>query len=226
MKFEKILQSELSELVETVERIKKLTNLCGKTLSKIIKENGHKNDNFIETALQFNRISYESTDAIILILKNGNISESIVLLRWYLEYAHLFFYLSKNSDEYEKWLRGKEIRPQTIGKFFESQGIPTWEDTYSDWSDVTHANSRFVEKCSSVSRMNPVIDDMLILSLGQILIRLMIMSMKILYVIGPTLKPILDVSEYNKIFIEYNELDDIVIELNESQKKWEDELLK
>ena len=214
MKFEKVLNNELREAVDIIQRIKSLSNDCWRQLSCIVYEGKNKEDKFYETAVHFTRINIEAIDAIFNLLKKGNITESVVLLRWQLEIGHLFFYLSYNKEQYDQWLSGTQFRPKIIGEFLEKKGLASWKDMYTDWSNVTHGNSLYVENCAVVSKMTPLEKDQIIL-LSQLLRNLMFTSHKITNVVGLLLKPVLQTSEYNKITIEYNKLEEQILKFSE-----------
>jgi len=224
VKFQEILNSELSKAISIIKSIKSLSNVCGRTLSSIVKEGKHKGDEFYVTAIQFNRINCDAIGAIFNLLKMGYISESTVLLRWHLELGQLFFYLSQNKSDYNKWLSGKQIRPKIVRDFIEKEGFANWSDTYSEWSNLTHANSMYVENCFIISKMNPVNETQIIL-LSQLLRNLMFLSHKITFVIDPLLKPVMEVSEYNSIILEYNKLEELIMKFSNEHNIRENKIL-
>lgn len=225
MKFQEVLNGELLTGTELINRIKKLSSNCGALLSSIIKNNEHQENQFHDTALQFTRLNYEALDCIFQCLKSGHISESYVLLRWHLEMGHLLFFLWKNESKYEKWLTGEQIRPSEIGEFLEAEGYASWRDSYLDWSNVTHSNSIYIENCASVSRMNPINKDQ-IMVLSQALRNLMFTAHKINHVSGQLLKGLLDVDKYNPIALEYNKLEEDIISFSEIHNKNENERMR
>ncbi len=225
MKFEEKLNAEFPEALSILARVRKLSNLCGKTLTDFVERGDHKGDEFYESACHFNRINYEANDSILMLLRAGHIIESVVLLRWHLEVGHLFYYLANNRPKYKEWLAGKGIRPSTIGKFFKKQGFATWFETYADWSNFTHVNSRFVDCSYNLSRMKPT-DETQTIALSRMLRDLMFTSLKVCWVNEKLLKRVLPSSEYVHIVAEYNDLEKLVLKYSEEHNERESEKMK
>ena len=225
MKFQKVLNGELINGTELINRIKKLSSNCGASLSAVIKNGEQQVDRFHNTALQFTRLNYEAIDCVFQCLKLGHISESYVLLRWHLEMGHLLFFLWKNEAKYQEWVNGEQIKPSEIGNFLEAEGYASWRDSYLDWSNVTHSNSIYIENCATVSRMNPINEGQ-ILVLSQALRNLMFTGHKINHISGQLLKDVLDVKKYNPIAMEYNKLEEDIISFSDKHNESENEFLK
>lgn len=222
MKFAEAFEDKLSHAANLVHQVRELTNSCGKQLAAVAKENSSQGHSFITTAIQFTRINYDAIPCIEHMIKAGNLSETHVLLRWHLELVQLYFYLWKCQSEYRLWLDGKEIRPKTIGKFLESGGMASWKDTYIEWSNVTHGNSEYVEKCWTISTTTPVTHDQILLA-GQALRNLMWNGHRINMVSGTLLRDLINVSLYNPIAEQYNSLNTEIMAYSDKQNKMENE---
>lgn len=218
MKFESVLNSQLPDAVKILERVKALTNECGKLLASALKKD--ENNQVCRTALHFTRLNYEAVDCIFMCLKAGHLAEVYVLLRWLLEICHLFYYLSKNCAKFIKWLSGEEIKPKTIGQYFENEGLASWKKSYAEWSNVTHANSVFVEKSFLTSRMNPENDGQILL-LSRTLRNLMYTAHKINTTSANILKESISVEKYNVIAKEYMALEDQILAFSDEHNKRE-----
>ncbi len=224
MKFEDAFRGRLSEAVKLVVEVREVCNSCGRLLDNSLNQGKHGDNNFYVTALQFTRINYDTIACIKHGIQSGFLTQSFVLLRWHLELAHLFYYLWKDQEAYRRWVQGEQIRPREIGKFIEEEGSATWEETYLDWSNVTHGNALYVENCFTISRMTPIDDKQVILA-GHALRNLMFMGHKINMVSGNLLKELVDVAEYNPIAEKYNSLDDDIWAYSHKQNREEDEML-
>ncbi len=224
MKFESILNSHFAAEVATLDCLKILIGVVGTTLSDIVDQTGSKRDPLLETATHFNRLNYEAIDAVYSLIKAGHLSESLVLLRWHLEMAQLFYYLEKNRDQYVEWLGGKQFKPEIIGKYFQEAGLANWKAQYEDWCNVVHSNSLFVENSYRIAAMCPVNAS----QTGRVRIALTCLSvnaMKIAHVIRPLVTPLLSSSDVALLEHEYRTVADIVETLvrtsneRESKKK-------
>lgn len=211
-KFQSELEKRFSDQMSVIRRTTELINHMGGLLSV-----RHEKDKFLETALQFARIAVETPESIVSILRSGHIAQAHVLLRWFLELAHLCFYLWQNSSEYGKWLNGEQIRPGKIGKFFETAKLASWQSTYGDWSNVVHGNSMFVENYHVVAKRTRTSEDQVLL-IGSVLMNLMWITHIFNYVCGKALQPHIG-DEFLTLAKRYNELEEIIMKMSDEQNR-------
>jgi hypothetical protein len=211
-KFDSLLQSEFSRHMDVINQVADLCDEMGRLLS----ENYGKED-FIDAVLQFAKISVETPMCIINSLKTGHLAHAHILLRWYLELAHLILYLWKDPQAYNDWKLGKQIRPRKIGEFFDSIGFATWKESYEEWSKVVHCKYEIVDNYHNIASRTPT-NEVQSLILGQALRNTMFISHKCNYVFGKILQPHIG-NEYQKIALKYNELEDEIFQLSDEQNR-------
>lgn len=203
-KFEHEFQTLYSKRLQIVSKITSLTDQIGRLLSK-----HHSKEKFIPTALQFARVFVETADALITLSKLGHIAQAYALLRWYLELSHLLLFLYQNSDKYEDWLNGEQIRPKKIGRYFEKSRLPTWKTTYQDWSNVLHGNSVFLENYHSIAQRTPKSNGQVML-VGNILINVAFITQKANYFLLDLLHPIAQRDELEPLLKASDEFDKVL----------------
>lgn len=206
MKFTDAFAGEFSEAVRLVHEVRRVCNSCKNLLRTTIGSGGHGEQKFVETGLQFVRINHDALSSIKDSIESGHLAQSFVLVRWHLELSHLFCFLWKNPDDYERWKGGGQIRPSEVGEFFTRQGMATWESVYDICSDVAHGNAKYIEKASGISYMAPIDVDLLS-DVDTALKYLMITGHKINMIGISLLKNIAPVSEYNALAKAYETLE-------------------
>ena len=213
-KFQSELEKRFSDQMSVIRRTTELINHMGGLLSV-----RHEKDKFLETALQFARIAVETPESIVSILRSGHIAQAHVLLRWFLELAHLCYYLWQNPSEHVKWINGEQIRPGKIGKFLEKVEFNSWHSTYEDRSNLVHGNSVFVDHYHVIAKRTPNSEGQLLL-IGSALTNVMWITHKLNYVFGKVLQPFIG-DVYGTLVQRYNELQDIIMKMTEEQVRSE-----
>jgi len=224
MKFERTFREELRQDVETVSKILNLCNRYGKALSNVLKQGSIPKDDFLYTALEFTRLNRESGECTLDTLRAGFLVQCHLLLRWHLEMAQLLYYLWKNPPSFRKWLAGEQLRPEVIGKYFQTEGLATWREPYEDWSNVVHGNHVFVEHSNTIARMRSLTDEQVVVA-GSVLHNLMFCSHKINHVSGKVLLYRIEMTAYNDLAKTYNEIETAVLERSEAQLQRESDLM-
>jgi hypothetical protein len=202
------------EQLELLHDVSSLTNTMGRLLS----ENAGRGD-FAETSLHFAMMTAESPANILRTLRDGYIAHAVVLSRWYLEMAHLCFYLWSNPDAHKEWLAGKNVRPKDIGQWFNKMGFPTWKETYDDWSNVVHNNSLVVSAYHTIAARTPVSEGQFLVA-SQLIRNLLFITTKLNYVFGKTLKPFVG-DRYAEIALKYNSFEKRILEISDAHNRWE-----
>ncbi len=210
-KFTAILNEKYADRIATIEEIITMTDELGKLMAK-----HHKEDPFMETALQFALMNMETPGCILLVLEAGHIAQAYLLLRWHLEMTHLCFYLWKNPEMHKEWKNGNEIRPKDIGNFLKSNEYPTWRSEYEEWSNVAHGNHRFISQSHLLSAKRTTSQGSAMM-VGQVLVFLMWNSQKMNYIFGQLLKEHIG-DEFTDIAARYNQIDDRITKMTNGQK--------
>lgn len=216
MKFEAALNNELSDAVLLVNRVRELCNKCCDEISNDLEEGTQREKQFVATGLYFSRINYDAIDGIMNSIKYGFIDQSMVLLRWHLELSHLYYFLWKDQEAYQRWLTGTQFHPKEISKVFIEKNYATWQKPYSIWSDITHGNAKYVENCLTISREARVSGSQII-DVARILRSLTFNGQKINSVSANILKGIADTIKYNPIAKQYNLLEHDILTFYEEQ---------
>ncbi|MBN1212214.1 MAG: hypothetical protein JXA92_06505 [candidate division Zixibacteria bacterium] len=216
-KFVEEYNTVFSDYISILRKILTLTEKL-----KIILNDNCKESNFFNTATKFAEISIDTSHCIIDYLSSGYIAHSFILLRWLLEMSHLCYYLEMNPKEYEKWLKGEHIRPKDIGSYIEGIGFHPWKETYFDWSNVVHGNANFVESYDVISKKSSKNNSIILI--GNAIMNLIWFTQKFNFNFGQILKPHLG-NQHNEIVKEYNEIDDEITKLTDSQKNRERDVM-
>lgn len=217
-KFESEFKDRYAKELSILHDVRSLTEESERLLRVV-----RRHEDFLSTAFAFARISVESIDCVSTCLRRGHIGQSYVLLRHYLELSHLTHYLWSNREEYEKWLRGEEVRAREIGKHFEKQGFASWKETYGDWSNAVHGNSVFVQNYHEICQAFPISEGQNVL-VGNALISMMYIAHKLNYVFGKALEPHLQ-SDYGEFALRYNQLEGGITECAAKHSRLEREFL-
>ena len=213
-KFQAVLNNKFSDQLAMIRRTTELADEMGHLLSS-----HHGKSRFITTALQFAQIAVETPQCIVTIITTGHIAQAHVLLRWFLELAHLCYYLWQNPSEHVKWINGEQIRPDKIGKFLEKVEFNSWHSTYEDWSNVVHGNSVFVDHYHVIAKRTSISEGQLLL-IGSALTNVLWITHKLNYVFGKVLQPFIG-DVYSTLVQRYNELQDIIMKMTEEQVRSE-----
>jgi hypothetical protein len=168
-------------------------------------------------------MSLESVDAIKLNLRKGYVSQAGILIRWYLELSHLFYYLYMNPEKLIEWFGGRKIRPGEIGKYFEKEQLQSWRDAYELLSNIVHLNQKFVSGHYRFFHETPK-DQIQIMLVGKLLIYAANLSCKINAVLTKIIRPYLD-SDYSEIEEMYKTHEKKIIELWEQRNIIENKIM-
>ncbi len=217
-KFDEQFNGEFKEIVELIEEIAGLTRQI-KGLLEIIVDRTE----IIGTALDVADLSVESVDAIMINLRKGYISQAEILIRWYLELSHLFYYLWKNPSRFKEWLNGKKIKPKKIGEFFEKEKMPSWRDVYEFLSEIVHNNEKFVSYHYGVD-INTAKDQRQIMLVGKLLIIIAYLSCKIDHVLLKIICSYMG-SDSAEMVGKYNLFEEKIIELGRMRINIENKIM-
>lgn len=211
--------NQYSKFLSVLSDVNHLTNDFGRLLSE-----NHEKAPFASTSLQFARIAVETPDAIVRLLEAGNIAQSYVLLRWYLEMANLCFFLWKNPEAFEEWSNGDQVRPRDARQFISDCGFQSLASSYSEWSHVVHGNAKYVSSSWTIAQRTPMSEGKYLV-IGSALINLICLSQRFNYVLGQLLREEIGL-DINKLAERYNELDNNILALSKEQQKAEDHLMQ
>ena len=209
-KFEPAFQSSHKQYISILEETSKLTNDLGPLLSKNCGSN-----KFLQTGIQFARIADQSSKSILAQLRDGHIAQAYVLLRWLLEHVHLLFYLWKNPNKFNEWLKNVRVQPKAVRGFLRSVGFSDWKKTYDDWCNVVHGNFIIADNYHVFWDRTPITDGQLII-VGNALLNLIVLLHKLNYFVGKILKE-LDVENFDEIIERFNELEEKITNLKNAQ---------
>jgi len=166
---------------------------------------------FAPTAVQFALIARETPNAIIELLRRGYLGQPYVLLRWYLEMAHLSYYLWQNPDRHSAWLLGKDVKPGSVRKFMRKEGFPDWGGVYDEWSGLVHGSAKLLLNYHKLERLGRKRSEHEVI-IGNALVYLMWYGQKTNYVLAKLLQDSLG-NSINHLARRYVELDDKVSDI-------------
>lgn len=214
MKFDAAFNDRFKLHLELLGEVGQLTEDMGRLLAKNVSA-----DKFIVTALQFAKICSDTSPNIMRNLRDGQIAHAVVLVRWFLEMAHLCHYLWQNPEQHQGWLAGQQVHPKTVRKWFTEKGYATWGESYSDWSNFVHGNSVFVENYTSVAVRTPTNERQLLI-VSYVLRNLLFLSTKLNYVFGKSLQPYIG-DDFRGLALRYNDLEKRIWQISDEHNAWE-----
>jgi hypothetical protein len=215
-----LIATKFRDRILAVDQIGKIGDRIGRLMSVHCERHL-----FIPTALQFSRISVETPPAVLSLLMDGHLAHCAILLRWYVEMAHLYWFLWRKPSEFEAWKSGRQIRPKDVKAFFISEKLPPWKNAYDDWSNFVHGNHDFLDQFHLLASRTPNSPAQEIL-IGSILVNVAFISQKINVFSLQILGKIIDVDEIAAIQTACKPIDLALITMKEEQRRAEEELMK
>jgi len=149
-KFSSKIMGEFREFTDTIAEIREFTLDLGLAADRIDRKSG-----LLEYAVNIAGLSAEAIDHIQSSLEDGHIFLSMVLSRWYIEYAHLIFLIYENQDHFQTWLSGKRISHSKMESFLGKRSYSTWGKQYNLLSQFVHPNPSTISSSSLLYRCVP-----------------------------------------------------------------------
>jgi|GEM_PF-6201313 len=178
----------------------------------------------IETAIRVQRLTLEYIESILCVLRQGFITQAIVLLRSLFELSNLYTYVYMDEEHFKKWQKEKKIKPNIIRRTLKKQGFDPGQKTYGDLSKFTHANYEFISEHEALNALAPV-NDMQKLMIPHCMIDMMRFLMRISLVSCKIYGEHVEKAE-DIIRMKNEELDHLrenVLQLDEKQARSEEE---
>ena len=218
-KFEKLVDSEYGNYLKVIGDCKQICYYFMHGFS------GHPDkEPIIETAIRVQRLTLEYIDSILCLLRQGFITQAIVLIRSLFELSNLYTYVYMDEGHHKKWAKEKRIKPNIIRRTLKKQGFDPGQKTYGDLSKFTHANYEFISEHESLSSLAPV-NDMQKMMIPRCLIDMMRFLMRISLVSCKIYGEYVEKAE-DIIRMKNEELDHLrenVLQLDEKQARSEEE---
>lgn len=209
----------LPDYVRVVEQVNDLTDELGSLVAEVANATG---DRFHFFCVCFAQIAAETPDALLRLLREGHITQCVIILREYLELSSLFLYIWMNPVEFGKWAAGANIPAKQVREFLKSSGFATWYETYHDWSNFVHGNAQFVRHFEAFSQRNTR-QESIEIPIGHVLMNTAYLNHKFNHILGKVVQESdqIEVARLNQSLKRYVVLEQDVMQLVELQEKLE-----